>query len=122
MMTVWENLSWIPLFAIFFGGVSIHISQALLSHMFEINMSWGATAKEVEDTTFFKEMPKLLKKFRFTFVYCILMIGLMVGGVYFFPPLWRINTLVAIYPLANVVMSHLLLPIVLNPALMKFTF
>jgi hypothetical protein len=122
MITVWENFKWVPLLAIFLSGVSIHISQALLSHMFEIEMSWGATAKEVEDTTFFKEMPKLLKKFRFTFVFCILMIGLMVAGVYLFPPFWRINTLVALYPLANSVTGHMLLPVVLNPALMKFTF
>jgi hypothetical protein len=107
---------------IFLGGISLHISQALLSHMFEINMSWGATAKEVEDTTFFKEMPKLLKKFRFTFVFCFLMIGLMVSGVFFFPALWRIDTLVAIYPLAVIVTGHILLPVVLNPALMMFTW
>jgi hypothetical protein len=122
MITVWENFKWVPLLMIFLGGISIHISQALLSHMFEINMTWGATSKEVEDTTFFIEMPKLLKKFRFTFLFCFLMIGLMVAGFYFFPPLWRINTLAAIFPLANLVSGHILLPIVLNPALMKFTF
>jgi hypothetical protein len=122
MITVWENFKWVPLLLIFLGGISLHISQALLSHMFEIDMSWGATAKEVEDTTFFKEMPKLLKKFRITFVFCILMIGLMVAGVYVFPVFWQINTLVAIYPLANLVTSHMLLPVVLNPALMMFTW
>ena len=122
MITVWENFKWVPLLLIFLGGISLHISQALLSHMFEIDMSWGATAKEVEDTTFFKEMPKLLKKFRFTFVFCLLMIGLMVAGVYVFPVFWQINTLVAIYPLANLVTAHMLLPVVLNPALMMFTW
>jgi hypothetical protein len=122
MITVWENFKWVPLLLIFLGGISLHISQALLSHMFEIDMSWGATAKEVEDTTFFKEMPKLLKKFRITFVFCILMIGLMVAGVYVFPAFWQINTLAAIYPLANLVTGHMLLPVVLNPALMMFTW
>jgi hypothetical protein len=90
--------------------------------MFEINMSWGATAKEVEDTTFFKEMPVLLRKFRMTFLFCIAMIALMIAGVYFFPVFWRINTLAAIYPLAVLVTCHMLLPIALNPALMKFTY
>lgn len=122
MITVWENFKWVPLLLIFLGGISLHISQALLSHMFEIDMSWGATAKEVEDTTFFKEMPKLLKKFRFTFVFCLLMIGLMVAGVYVFPVFWQIDTVVAIYPLANLVTAHMLLPVVLNPALMMFTW
>lgn len=72
--------------------------------------------------TFFIELPKLLKKFRFTFVFCIAMIGLIIAGVYFFPPSWRINQLVAIYPLATVCVGHMLLPIALNPALMMFTW
>jgi hypothetical protein len=90
--------------------------------MFEIDMTWGATSKEVENTTFFVELPRLIKKFRITFLFCFACIGLMVAGVYFFPPLWRINTLVAIYPLSTLVAGHMLLPVVLNPALMMFTW
>jgi hypothetical protein len=112
----------VPLLCIFLSGISLHISQALLSHMFEIDMTWGATAKEVEDTTFFAEMPKLVKKFRFTFLFCFSMVGLMIAGAYALPPMWRIDTVVAIYPLASLVGGHLLLPIVLNPALMMFTW
>jgi hypothetical protein len=117
-----ENFKWVPLLTIFLGGVSLHISQALLSHLFEIDMSWGATSKEVEDTSFFEEMPKLFKRFRFTFIFCFLMIGLMIAGFIAFPVLWRITTLQAIYPLASVVFCHLMLPIALNPALMMFTY
>jgi hypothetical protein len=64
---VFENAKWILLFTIFLGGISIHISQALLSHMFEIDISWGATSKEVEDTTFFEELPRLMNKFKVHF-------------------------------------------------------
>ena len=58
-----ENLKWVPLLVIFLGGVSLHVSQALLCHMFSIEMTWGATAKEVERITFFKEIPRVLKRF-----------------------------------------------------------
>ena len=34
--------------AIFLGGLSLHVSSALLAHMFEIDMTWGATSKEAE--------------------------------------------------------------------------
>ena len=61
-----ENLKWIPMLAIFLGGLSLHVSQALLSHMFEIDMSWGATSKETEDSNFFAEVPKILKRFKFS--------------------------------------------------------
>ena len=53
-----------PMFAIFFGGLSFHLSLAILSHMFNINMSWGTTAKEKDDSNFFKEIPKIFKNFK----------------------------------------------------------
>jgi hypothetical protein len=88
--------------------------------MFEIDMSWGATSKEVEDTTFFEELPRLMNKFKFTFIFCFAMIGFMIAGASAFPVFWKITTFNAIYPLGTVVFSHLLLPIALNPALMRF--
>ncbi|KAI9743921.1 MAG: hypothetical protein M1818_002655 [Claussenomyces sp. TS43310] len=120
--SLYENFSWIILLSLFLGGVSLHVSQALLSHFFEIDMSWGATGKEVERTTFFEEMPKLLKKFKYTFIFCIFATALMICGATIFPVFWRINDFEPIYPLAVVVVSHFLLPIALNPALMMFTF
>ncbi len=58
---LYENFKWTLLLAIFLGGLSLHVSQALLSHMFEINMSWGATSKEVVFSNFFIEVPKVLR-------------------------------------------------------------
>ena len=36
---LWENFKWTFLLAIFLGGLSLHVSQALLAHMFEIDMT-----------------------------------------------------------------------------------
>jgi hypothetical protein len=52
-----ENFKWLFLLFIFLGGISIHVSEAILAHMFEINMTWGATAKTLEFTNFFIEVP-----------------------------------------------------------------
>jgi hypothetical protein len=121
---VLENFKWILMLAIFLGGLSLHVSQALLCHMFEINMTWGATAKEFEFSNFFIEVPKVMKRFKFSFAFSLLgiagMIVLALGS--FVPPMWRITDFVAILPMATVTVSHLLLPIVLNPALMTFQF
>ena len=117
-----ENFKWVPLLAIFLGGVSLHVSQAILSHMFSINLEWGATSKEATDTTFFAELPKLLKKFKGTFIFVFLMVAMMVVGARFAPPLWRVDIFIAIFPLSNVIVSHFLLPIALNPSLMLFTW
>jgi len=117
-----ENLMWIPLLTIFLGGVSLHVSQALLSHMFSIDMSWGATSKEAEDTTFFKEVPKILKNFKVTFVFCILTTAMIIVLAVAAPPLWKIDQFIAIWPIATVIAGHFLLPVALNPGLMKFTW
>ncbi|KAL1635377.1 hypothetical protein SLS56_001802 [Neofusicoccum ribis] len=117
-----ENFKWIPLMTVFIGGLSLHVSQALLCHMFSIDMSWGATSKEAENISFFEEIPRVLKSFKFTFIFCILGAGLLVAGAVAFPPLLRIDRLTAIFPLSVQVTFHFLLPIILNPNLMLFTW
>ncbi|KAF3762089.1 hypothetical protein M406DRAFT_341392 [Cryphonectria parasitica EP155] len=119
---IWICFRWVPLLFIFLGGISMHVCQAILCHMFSIDMSWGATAKEVTDTSFFIEMPIIARRFKFVFIFCIAMTALILCGVYVFPYLWRIDQLIAIFPLACIIFSHFLLPVLLNPALMKFTW
>ncbi|KAK5412772.1 hypothetical protein LTR06_005743 [Exophiala xenobiotica] len=123
-----ENLTWLPLLTIFLGGISLHVSQAIASHMLSINMSWGATAKEATRTSFFEEVPTILRRFKFTFIFCVIMVtGMIVlAGVgplgQMVPHDWQIKDFTAIWPLSMVVASHFLLPLVLNPGLMQFTF
>ncbi|KAG8168269.1 hypothetical protein KVR01_003958 [Diaporthe batatas] len=57
-----ENFKWMILLAIFLGGLSLHVSQAILCHMFGIEMTWGATSKEAEFSNFWIEVPRVIKK------------------------------------------------------------
>jgi len=86
---------------------------------------WGSTSKEADDTAnFFTEVPKVLKSFKWSMLYsiaCIVILAIFARAE-FVPWDWRIQDFVAILPLATVSISHLLLPIALNPALMTFTF
>jgi len=110
------------MFTIFLGGISIHVSQAILCHFFEIDMVWGATAKEIEEVHFGQEIIRILQRFKWTFAYCFACTALLVVGYFFLPWDWRIDTFFSIYPLASVVVSHFALPVLLNPALMMFTW
>jgi hypothetical protein len=85
-------------------------------------MTWGATSKEAEDTPFFEEIPRVLKNFKFTFLFCISGIATIVVLAIAAPPLWRIDSFVAIYPLGALIFGHFMLPVALNPALMRFTW
>jgi hypothetical protein len=87
-------------------------------------MTWGSTSKEAEFSNFFIEVPKVLKKFKFSISFALLMTVAMIilAQASFVPYDWRIQDFVAILPMGTVVASHFLLPIALNPALMTFSW
>ncbi|KIJ67352.1 hypothetical protein HYDPIDRAFT_108074 [Hydnomerulius pinastri MD-312] len=120
-----ENLTWIPFFFFFFGGLSIHLSQAVLAHMFSYNITWGATKKEVERSNFFIEVPRIWKRFRISFVMSFATAaGMVILSTPLIPAGWRVDSTdwAVIMPLAIVVGCHILFPIVLNPWLMIFSY
>ncbi|KAH9062582.1 glycosyl transferase family group 2-domain-containing protein [Lactarius deliciosus] len=125
MSSFFENITWIPFFFFFFGGLSIHLSQALLAHLFSYNIQWGATKKEVERSNFFIEVPRILRRFWLAFVVGFLMFGMIIVFASNLLPLgWQIPGVswAVIFPLALVAGSHILFPIVLNPWLMIFSY
>ncbi|KAJ7025944.1 glycosyl transferase family group 2-domain-containing protein [Mycena alexandri] len=120
-----ENSTWVPFFFFFFGGLSIHLTTALLAHMFSYNMTWGATVKEVERSNFWIEVPRIWQRFRLAFCVCFTIIAMMI--VFSTPivtPAWQIpgTSWAVILPLAIVAGGHILFPIVLNPWLMIFSY
>jgi hypothetical protein len=117
-----ENFRWMPLFAVFFGGLSFHLNLPLLAHLFGINMSWGTTAKEKDDSNFFKEIPKIFKEFKWMYAVVLPMVGAMIYLGCFAPRGWEITNAAPVVPLAVMLVSHSLLPFVLNPSLMVFNY
>lgn len=125
MSSLKENVTWIPFFFFFFGGLSIHLSTALLSHLFSYNMVWGATKKEVERSNFWIEVPRIWKRFWLAFLISAAMIVLMIVlTLPVVPPEWQISGIswALIVPMAIVSGCHILYPIVLNPWLMIFSY
>jgi cellulose synthase/poly-beta-1,6-N-acetylglucosamine synthase-like glycosyltransferase len=120
-----ENLTWIPFFFFFFGGLSVHLSQALLAHLFSFNITWGATKKEVEKSNFFIEVPRILHRFWLALLVSFLAILMMIVlSTSLLPLAWRIpgSSWAVLFPLALVAGCHILFPIVLNPWLIKFSY
>ncbi|KZT03077.1 uncharacterized protein LAESUDRAFT_660491 [Laetiporus sulphureus 93-53] len=120
-----ENVTWIPFFFFFFGGLSIHLSQALLAHLFSYNITWGATKKEVERSNFWLEVPKILKRFWMALVLSVLIVvAMIILATDLIPTGWQIvvTDWAVILPLAIVVGCHILYPIVLNPWFMIFSY
>ena len=117
------NLKWTLLLSLFLGGISLHLSQALVCHMLSIDMSWGATAKEFQNRAFFTEVTIIMKKFKLSLTWCFTCaLGMGVLASPATPITWQIKSFTAIWPLATVVFGHFFLPIALNPGLMLFRF
>ena len=117
-----ENFKWTPMLTVFFGGLSYHVSAALLAHLLHVDMQWGATSKEKENSNFFQEIPKIVKTFKWMYLFLILVSGGMIYLGQFAPRGWLIQDFTAIVPLAVNIVSHALTPFVLNPSLMVFNY
>ncbi|KAJ6542316.1 glycosyl transferase family group 2-domain-containing protein [Mycena vulgaris] len=115
-----ENLRWLPFFSLFFGGLSIHLCTAILAHVFSYDMTWGSTAKEVKQSNFWIEVPRIWKNFRLSFIVCFTGISMMVLFTSNLVPLeWQIQANYALsIPVCLVIGCHIGLPIILNPWLM----
>ena len=108
----------------FFGSISIHLSQALLAHLFSFNITWGATRKEVDHSNLFIEVPRIMRRFWLAHLLGFLAILMMIILSSNLLPLeWRIsggNAWAAILPLALVSGCHMLFPFMLNPWFIKY--
>jgi hypothetical protein len=125
LRAMWENITWIPFFAVFFSGLSFHVSLALVAHLIGYDMTWGSTAKELENSNFFKEVPKVLKGYKWMyliFLALVIMMGVIGTGAGVIVEEWVIQGFTVILPASLVFGGHLLLPIALNPSLMTFSF
>ena len=74
----------------FFCGLSIHLSQGLLAHLFSYNTTWSATKKKVERPNFI-EVPRILRRFWLALVISFLMFAMtVVSSTDLVPPGWQI--------------------------------
>lgn len=116
---LYENAKWLFFFMAFFGGLSLHVSKALLCHLFSIDMQWGATAKEKDNSNFFIEAARIFHAFKWTFAFCTFLIVMMVYLGVFAPAQWKIAYFNSCFPLAFMVFGHIAQPMVLNPSLLS---
>lgn len=111
---------WSLLFTVFMGGLSWHMIVSIGCYFFSMNLQWGATAKDIDDSNFFKELPKAVKNYKFMYIICFALILGMAALAYLVPYAFQIRLLACALPLGWTVASHILSPILLNPQLMTF--
>ncbi|BFZ57040.1 hypothetical protein PYCC9005_004090 [Savitreella phatthalungensis] len=103
---------WLPI--LFFQGVSMHVSRALVQHLFDRKMSWGSTAKSLEARALLEEAPAIFKKYRIVYTATSFFLAIILILRFAVPDAYKINSIVAIVPLAWMCAFHILNPFMLN--------
>jgi hypothetical protein len=101
-------------FLLFFGGISFHLLKAIFCHFFSIKMEWAATAKELSESGFRVGLDRIVRDFKWMYMFLVPIIGGMIYLAQFAPRGWLISDFAAIVPLANQVGCHALLPFALG--------
>ena len=119
-----EVVVWTPFLILFFSGLSLHLSKAILSHFLGIPITFGATAKELEESDFWHEIPKVISRFWRMYVLLVVVIVGMIAMGTLVPDPYIIPTdrFFAWVPVAQLVAGHALVPIVLNSQLLRFNY
>ncbi|KAH6954264.1 glycosyl transferase family group 2-domain-containing protein [Fusarium avenaceum] len=115
-----EACKWLPFLVLFFGGISINCAKALLCHAFSINIEWASTSKELGPTGIYIGLNKMMHRFKYTFLICIVLAAGMMYMSFGAPWGWTISPgkfsagTYAIVPLAVQVGCSFTLPLFLG--------
>jgi hypothetical protein len=111
LKALWENVKWMPVFLLFFNGLSLHVLKALICHLFSLPIEWSATEKEIGPQGLMVNLDRILRQFRWVFAICFSIMGGMIYLGNFAPRGWLITDYTFVIPLALQVGGHILLPI-----------
>ncbi|KAK3217316.1 hypothetical protein GRF29_1g2672114 [Pseudopithomyces chartarum] len=109
-----ETVKWMPFFLLFFGGISFHLLKAIFCHFFSVRIEWTTTAKELTESGFRVGLDRIVRDFKWMYLFLLPIIGGMIYCASFAPRGWTISDFAAIVPLANQVGCHALLPFALG--------
>ena len=134
--TDWISLT-VAFFTIFFSGMSLPVSAALVSHLVGYNMTWSTTVKTVEKSNFFLQLPIIWRRFwpQLCFFFASVVSGCITGQKSWaheqvmlilttsklMPAGYKIGNIEVIFPMSLVTACHLLWPFALNPWFVSFS-
>ena len=90
-VSVVEAVKWTPMFLLFFGGISYHLLKAILCHFLSIRMEWTTTAKELEASGFRIGLDRIVRDFKWMYLFIIPVTGGMIYLALYAPRGWRIS-------------------------------
>lgn len=102
---------------LFFNSVLFYLTEACTTYFFSMKVTWGATAKEAKDTTFWEALIETITAYKYEYV---LYVTLLAG---YSAALWIYH--IDIYrgwAIPCYCAGHILGPIVLNPRILTLSW
>lgn len=117
LYSLYQNFKWILLLCLFFGGLSMHVSQSLVWHLLGLPIHWESTAKSLRTSYYLKEIPNIWRRYKLMYLLiCTVGIVLIVIGTDAVSEQWRLSpTILNALPMFWVLSCHTLAPLLLNP-------
>jgi hypothetical protein len=111
---IWKELKYSFFLGIFFSGLSFHLLEAILSHMFNLNMNWSTTQKEFIKNNRLNEIGRTLKYLHRMYIFNMFWIVVIVLFWFIDIPSIQNRELMSVLPLLLSSLCHILMPILLN--------
>uniref|UniRef100_A0A383WC27 Glycosyltransferase 2-like domain-containing protein n=1 Tax=Tetradesmus obliquus TaxID=3088 RepID=A0A383WC27_TETOB len=113
----WDNLKWIPASVLFFNSVLFHMTEVCFIYFFGMKVSWGATAKEVQNKSWWQALKETIIAYKWEYLlYFVMLGGYSVCVWYYEIGLYRG------WSVLGYCIGHILGPIVLNPTIMSLNW
>lgn len=110
-----EGIKHVPAIIVFFSGIAYHILCAVLAFLFSINMTWGATSKDYQQTSF----GQILRRFWHCYlVMSSLLIAVTIGMSPLVSMTWRVEGVTILFPIFLTITMHFLFPVLLDPGIL----
>ncbi|PWN87938.1 hypothetical protein FA10DRAFT_215120, partial [Acaromyces ingoldii] len=113
--SAWDGLQHLPAIIVFFSGIAYHVSCSVLAYFFSVNMTWGATSKDYQQTS----IGQVIRRFWHCYlVMGVLLVAISIGMSPLLPMTWRIEGFTVLFPLFLAIVMHFLFPILLDPGIL----
>lgn len=100
------------IFCLFYSSISLSMFVGIISHIFNLNISWGSTRKTISNESRLYTLCNTIKTEKYQLIYSVMMIS---GTFILYIKYGMPATL--LFPMLSISVGHLIAPFLLNPSI-----
>lgn len=117
LLTLWNEVKWIPLLALYFNSILLHLTEISFRYFWCLKAEWGSTVKEIEKINSLNALKLTLKCFIKEYI-CM---SLLFSGYLTYTIIFNIGFYRS-WSVLSYTSLHILGPIILNPYITRLNY